>query len=191
MHALWGQRDIVPESVVGGLSLRKFAIRVLLGGVYKIGKFDRILDEEDRDIIADQVEIALRRIELDGKAANVPGQVERTLVAGNCRKAREHRNALSLILKEGCPGDVAQRLQAFEETMGRRPASMNHPLRDAFVIEMHDLLTQDEILEQDRAARADLERVLVVCDGHALVGRQEGVLARGLLMQFTAVPRRG
>ena len=52
---------------------------------------------------------------------------------------------------------------------------MDNPLGDAFVIEVGDLLAKDEVLEQRRAAQARLQRVLVVGDRHALVGRERAV----------------
>ena len=47
---------------------------------------------------------------------------------------------------------------------------MDDALRDALVVEVLDLLPQDEVLQQRRAARAGLQGVLVVADRHAVVG---------------------
>jgi hypothetical protein len=52
---------------------------------------------------------------------------------------------------------------------------MHNPLRDALVIEVRDLLAKDEVLEQRRPAEARLQRVLVVRDGDALVGREHAL----------------
>ena len=49
---------------------------------------------------------------------------------------------------------------------------MHDALGDALVVEVGDLLAQDEVFEQRRPAQPGLERVLVVGDRHALVGRQ-------------------
>ena len=43
------------------------------------------------------------------------------------------------------------------------------------MVEVRDLLAKDEVLEQGRPTQPGLERVLVVADGHALVGRQRAV----------------
>jgi hypothetical protein len=61
---------------------------------------------------------------------------------------------------------------------------MHHPLRDAFVVEVEDLLAQHEVLEQRRTRCTGTQAVLVVRDGDAL-GRGQplavfGVLASGL-----------
>ena len=65
---------------------------------------------------------------------------------------------------------------------------MDDALGDALVIEVRDLFAQDEIFEQRRAARAGLQRVLVVGDRDALVGRQHRVLLVGGLVGLAAVP---
>ena len=61
VKALGRQRNEVPESVMRGLGLRKFAIRLGFGRVNEIGELDRVLDEEDRDVVADEIEVAFLR----------------------------------------------------------------------------------------------------------------------------------
>src|SRR5688572_7377028 len=63
---------------------------------------------------------------------------------------------------------------------------MHHALRDALMVEVEDLFAEVEVLEQRRAARAGLERVLIVADRTALRGGQDGNGAAGRLMQFAA-----
>ena len=57
----------------------------------------------------------------------------------------------------------------------RRAARVHDALGNALVVEVRDLLAKDEVLEQRRPAQASLERVLVVGDRHALIGRQRAV----------------
>src|SRR3546814_12486359 len=64
---------------VRGLRLWKVAIRFGLGRVDQIGEFDRILDEEHRDVVADQIPIALLSIEFDGETLHIACKVERSL----------------------------------------------------------------------------------------------------------------
>src|SRR6478609_1638981 len=59
---------------------------------------------------------------------------------------------------------------AFKESVCPGAARMHDPFRNAFMVEMGDLLPQDEVLEQRRTAQARLQRVLVVRYRHALVG---------------------
>ena len=65
-----------------------------------------------------------------------------------------------------------------EEAVRGRAAGMDDALGNALVIEVRDLLAQEEVFQQRRTADVGLQRVLVVADGDALVGRQ--VLARCL-----------
>nr|WP_222115930.1 hypothetical protein [Chromobacterium vaccinii] len=83
VHGLWRQRDEIPESVVRGGRLRKAAIRLHLDRMDQVGKFDRVLNEENRNIVADQIPIALPCVELDGEAAYIPRRVRRTRAAGH------------------------------------------------------------------------------------------------------------
>ena len=57
--------------------------------------------------------------------------------------------------------------------MGGGAPRVDHALGNALVVEVGDLLAQDEVLEERRAPSARLERVLVVIDPGALVGRED------------------
>src|ERR1700676_478244 len=65
VHAFRSETDEIPEIVVRGLRLRKGAVRLLLHRVNDVWKLDRILNEEDRDIIADDVPVAFLGVKLD------------------------------------------------------------------------------------------------------------------------------
>ena len=108
VHALGRQRDEVPEVVVGRLRLREAAVGLLLGGMDHVGELDRVLDEEDRDVVADEVPVALLGVELDREAADVARQVGRALVAGDGREADEGRRLLALALEQVGAGDVGR-----------------------------------------------------------------------------------
>ena len=69
------KRDEIPERVVGGCRLRNFVVRLRLDGVDEVGKLDRILNEEDRHVVTNQIDSSLLRIELDGEPANVAGEI--------------------------------------------------------------------------------------------------------------------
>src|SRR4029453_17209418 len=95
------QRDEVPERVVRALRLGDLAVGVRLAGVDDVRELDRVLDEEHRDVVADQVEGALVGIELGREAAGVAGRVGRSPGA-------EH----------GGEPDEARRLPSFGEEAG-------------------------------------------------------------------------
>ena len=66
---------------------------------------------------------------------------------------------------------------------------MHDALGDALVIEVGDLLAEDEVFEQRRTARRGAQRILVVREGHALVGRERGVRTACQLLQLIAGSR--
>jgi hypothetical protein len=57
------------------------------------------------------------------------------------------------------------------------------------MIEVVDLLTQDEVFQQDGAARVGFEGVFVVRNHRALVGGQCAEIASGIPVQFTSGAR--
>ncbi len=66
---------------------------------------------------------------------------------------------------------------------------MDDPFGNALVIEVRDFFTHGEVFQQRRAARAGLQRVLVVGDFHALVRAQR--LPVGLRAELFEVGRFG
>ena len=52
------------------------------------------------------------------------------------------------------------------------------------MIEVENLLAKMKIFEQRGSARSDAKRVLVIRDGHALLGRQYGHIVPGSLVQL-------
>jgi hypothetical protein len=85
------QRNKIPEIIVRGLSLWKTAVGFLLGGMDKVGKLDRILDEEHGNVVSDDVPVALLCVELDGKATHVAYEIGRAFIACHSRKPDEGR----------------------------------------------------------------------------------------------------
>ena len=65
-----------------------------------------------------------------------------------------------------------------EDAMRARAPRVHHALRDALVVEVHDLLAQVEVLQENRPSGARLERVVTVGDPHP-VRRGEGVTGLG------------
>ena len=164
------QRHEIPEGVVRAGRLRHLVVRLGLDRVHQVGKFHRVLDEEHRHVVADQVPVALVGVELDGEAAHVARRVLGATFARHGGKTHEHRRDLAGFLERRRAGDVGQGLVALEEAVRARAARVHDALGDALVIEVGDLLAQDEVFQQRGAAHAVLERILVVGDAHALVG---------------------
>jgi hypothetical protein len=76
MHALGGEADEVPEIIVGRLGLGKGAVRFFLHRVDQVRKLDRILNKENRDVVADDIPVAFLRVELHGEAPDISRQVD-------------------------------------------------------------------------------------------------------------------
>lgn len=57
------------------LTLGDFIVRLRFDSVSKIGKFDCILDEENRDIVAHKIPIPFISVELNRETANIPNSV--------------------------------------------------------------------------------------------------------------------
>ena len=158
------QRREVPEVVVRGLRLREPAVRFLLGRVDQVGELDRVLDEEHRDVVADQVPVPLPGVELGREPADVAGQVGGPLVPGDGGEPDERRRAQARLAEDVGPGDVGQRLVVLEVAVRAVTAGVDHPLGDPLVVEVEDLLPEVRVLQQRRAPLARPQRVLVVAD---------------------------
>ena len=186
VHRFGAERDEVPEIVMRGLRLREAAIGRGLGGVDQIGELDRVLDEEHRDIVADEVPIALAGVELGGKAAHVARQVGRTLVARHGGEAREGRHLDADLVEDRRARILRDRLLQLEMAVHPVAARMDHALGDPFVVEVEDLLARDLVFEQLRPARTRAQPVLVVGDLVALRGGHHVVVVLRLLVVCAA-----
>ena len=91
------QRDEVPEGVVSRAAGRDFVVRLGFHRVYEVRKLDRVLNEEHRHVVADQVEVALVGKEFHRKAAHVTHGVAGTTWPLHGGKAHEHRGLLARI----------------------------------------------------------------------------------------------
>ena len=176
VHGLGHQRHEIPERVVRARRLRHGVVRLGLHGMDEIGKFHRVLDEEHRHVVADEIPVALVGVELDREAAHVARRVGRTAFTRHRREPHEHRGALAGLGEQRRARDLRERLITFEVAMSARAAGVDDALGNPLVVEVGDLLAQDEIFEQRRPAQSRFQGILVVGDVHALV-RREGTRA--------------
>src|SRR5215831_5492401 len=165
VHAFRGQGDEVPEVVMRRLRLRKATIRFLLHRMDQIRKLDGVLNEKHWDIVPDDVPVPFLRVKLYGKATDVTRQVRRALVTGHGREAYEGGGLFPSTLKQIGFGDVGKRLIVLEISTRPEAAGMYHPLRDALMVEVEELLTEVKIFKCCGAAGTDFERILIVGDG--------------------------
>jgi len=114
----------------------------------EIGELHRVLDEEHRDVVADEVPVSFVGIELNSKPPDVPGRVGRAAFTGHRGKAHEHWGPLAHLGENRCPRELRQRLIAFKVAMRPRPARVHDALGDALMIEMRNLFAKNEIFQQ-------------------------------------------
>ena len=75
--------------------LRHGEVRLGLGRVHEVRKLHRVLDEEDRDVVADEIPVPFVRVELHREPTHVPGGVGRASFAEDGREPDEDRCLLS------------------------------------------------------------------------------------------------
>ena len=69
--------------------------RVGLLGVDEVGELDRVADEEDAEVVADQIPVAVLGVELDREAARVARRLGGVPAAGDRGEAQGHVGALA------------------------------------------------------------------------------------------------
>ena len=148
----------------------------------EIGKLDRVLDEEDGNVVADEIEIAFVGVELDREAAHVARQVACPRAAGDGREPREDLRLLAFLGEERRLRQVRNGIGHLEIAMRARTARMNDALGNSLVIEMGDLFAEGEIFQKRRAPVPGLQRVLIVRDDDALIGGERSLRAVSGLM---------
>src|ERR1035437_1354623 len=186
MHGFRRERNEIPERVVRGRRLRKAAVGFHLYGMDEVGKFDGILDEENRDVVADQVPVAFLGVKLDGKPAYVTRGIDRTRAACDGRYAGKNGGLLAYLGEYPGGGVLLQRDGQLEESMRARRTRVYDTLGNTFVIEIVYFFAEDEILQQCRAARIGPERVLIIGKCEALVRGERGMLSTSDLVQLAA-----
>ena len=151
------------------------------------GNLIGVLDEEDRDVVAHQVEVALGRVELHGKAADIARRVAGTGAAGNRRKTHKYRRFDLWILQKCRPRQLRHRLIRLEKPMRSGAACVDDALGNTLVIEVGDFLAEDEVFEKRGASAARAQRVLIVGNRRSLVRRQSGSVGRGTLVKLSSL----
>ncbi len=184
------QRHEVPEGVVGTLGLRDLTVGVRLAGMDDVGELDAVLDEEHRDVVADEVEGALLGVELRREPPGVADGVCRTPGAEHGREAHEDRR-LDVLGKETGLRDRLRVAVADEDSVRSCAPGVHDPLRDPLVVEVRDLLAQVVVLEERGPTLAGLERVVGVPQACSLGGRQEGALLGDVGRRRSGVGTRG
>jgi hypothetical protein len=128
------------------------AVRLLTerdgGGLQRVdhvGELDRVADEEDREIVADQVPVTVLGVELDREAARVARDLARVAPADDGREADRERRLLDRLLEELGAGvlrgrRVADLAGGLKLTVADEAARVHNALGDALAVEVAHLL---------------------------------------------------
>ena len=148
-------RDEV-EDAVRDLALERDRVRLL--GVDEVRELDRVADEEDAEVVADEVPVAVLGVELDREAARVADRLGGVAPAGHGGEAQRDVGALARLLEELGAGELGDRLVAdlargLEVAERGRAARVDDALRDALAVEVAHLLEEVVVLERRRTAR--------------------------------------
>jgi len=157
------QRPEVPV-VVGAAQV---GARVALDGVVEVGELERVAEEEDRRVVADQVPVALFGIELDGEAADVPLGVGRSALARHRREADEDRRLLAGLREEPGPGVTGDVVGYGEVAESAAALGVHAPLGDYLPVEVGEFLEKPDILKKLRASGTGRQDVGIVRHGGA------------------------
>ena len=190
VHQFRRETDEIPEIIVCRLRLRERAIGLRLHRMDDVRELDGVLDEEHRDVVADEIPVALLGVELDCEAANVASEVERSFRSCHSREAHENGCLLARTLEDVGAGICSQGIVGLEKAVRAVAARVHNALRDAFVVKMEDFLPEVEIFDERRSPLADLQSVLVVSHRAALSRRQDLGVTLGDLMKFPSFPAR-
>ena len=172
VHAFRQERDEIPERVMRRGVLGIAAVGLHFHRMDEIGKLDCVLDEEDRNVVANEVEIALVRVKFDCKAAHIARHIPCARAAGDSREPREDFRFLAFLGEERRSRQMRNRIGHLEIAMSARSTGVHDALRNSLMIKMRNLLAKSEILEKRGSSLPGFQRILVVRNDDALIGRE-------------------
>lgn len=155
------------------LRLGHLVVRLRLACVDDIRELDGILNEEDRNVVANNIPVALLSVELQGETTGVTNGVGTATATKYSRESLEDRGGTRRVCEDLRACVLLQALVHLEITECTRATGVDDTLWDTFVVEAMDLLTTHVIFQQLRAGvilGSDLEPVIRVGLLHAKVG---------------------
>ncbi len=173
-HLVRGLRQQGPE-----VPLHVVGAQVVVDAAFlradEVLEVNRVLDEEDRRGVADHVVVALGGVELQREPAQVPPQVGAAALPrhGGEPGAQRGRRVRLEQRRLGVGGHVLGDLEPAERAAA---LGVRLPLRDPLPVPLGHLLDQVAVLQQDRAARAHGQRVLIAFNRNARIRRLRGQL---------------
>ncbi len=121
------------------LSLRDFVIRLWLDRMDKIRELNRLLDEEDGDVVANNAPVAFFGVEFGGETSNVSDGVCASSAALHSGEANKGRCSAGRVGQHASGGDILKTLEKLELAMSTSPSSMDDTFRNTLVVETMNL----------------------------------------------------
>ena len=126
----------VPEIIVSALGLWDFNIWFRLRGVDQVRELNCVLNEEDWNVIAHDIPIALLSVELDGKASHITHCVGATSRSKDCRKSQEDRCGSRSVSQNPSTGHIFGAFVELEGSESTGTAGMDYSFGDTLVVKM-------------------------------------------------------
>ena len=104
-----------------------------------VRKFDRVLYEEDWDVVSDNIPIAFFGIELHGKATDVSNCISTATTALNGREPYEYWSLSRGVRQHRCKSEVRCAFEKSEFAESTCSAGMNHTLGNTLMIKAMNL----------------------------------------------------
>ncbi len=139
--------------------------------VDEVRELDAVADEEHRGVVADDVVVAFRGVELHREATHIAPGVWTALLAGDTREALQGLGGRARLEHRG-PGvlrDVLRHLEGAERSAALR---VHDPLRNTLAIELGELFHQVAVVECGHPIDACGERMLVALHRGSGLGGQ-------------------
>ena len=114
--------------------------RVGLERVDHVGELHPVAHEEDGHVVADEVPVALARVELDGEPARVADGLRRAALVDDRREARDDGRLRARRAEEVGAGEVRDVVGRLEEALGGGAAGVDDALRDALAVKLSRFL---------------------------------------------------
>ena len=121
------------------LTLRNLVVGLRLDCVNEIGELDSVLDEEHRDVVANDIPVALLSVELDRKPTDIANSVS---TASRTLDGREPNKDRCLPRRVGKNAGARKLFYAFKQSEGAKgtcSSRMDYTLRDTFMVKTMDL----------------------------------------------------
>jgi hypothetical protein len=172
------------------LRLREGPVRLRLGRMDQVGELDGVLDEEHRDVVADEVPVALLRVESSPRSRArrgrgqseplLPATVEKRTKAGVFSPARWKMSARVILRRATRRSRSSRGRRSRAHARRARECARGRSGRSSRGSGSPPAAT-------DPRSAVALEGVLVVGDRSALCRRQHRRVASGDLVKFVAV----